>query len=161
MTLPDPSVRLHEIEIAIFVPFRPMLSQRCDVVQFHKVLSGNVKMYVETKFDGERFQLHMENGQFKYFSKNGYDYTSTYGNDFSNGLYTPLLKNAFRKDVRKIILDGEMMGWNKSTKKFGSKGWYYWKIIQYPMNFINIKKCCEQNCIVRFLFYKNFQGQKI
>ncbi|KAF2895633.1 hypothetical protein ILUMI_10543 [Ignelater luminosus] len=120
-TLTDPSVRLHEIEIAIFVPFRPMLSQRCDVVQFNKVFSGNVKMYVETKFDGERFQLHMENGQFKYFSKNGYDYTSTYGSDFTNGIFTPLLKNSFKKDVWKIILDGEMMGWNKSTKKFGSK----------------------------------------
>lgn len=77
---------------------------------------------MENKFDGERFQLHMENNTFKYFSRNGYDYTSTYGSNFYTGLYTPLLKNVFKSHVSRIILDGEMMGWNTVTKKFGSKG---------------------------------------
>lgn len=124
-TLKDLPTRLHEIEIQIFSPFRPMLSQRMDVKQFKKTVDGNRLFCVENKFDGERFQLHMENGVFKYFSRNGFDYTDTYGKDFTSGLYTPLLKNVFSKNVKKIILDGEMMGWNKKTGKFGSKGMAY------------------------------------
>ncbi|KAK5642584.1 hypothetical protein RI129_008751 [Pyrocoelia pectoralis] len=121
-TLSDLTVRLHEIEVSMFSPFRPMLSQRCDPVQFKKVFSNNPRLYIENKFDGERFQLHMDNNVFKFFSRNGFDYTSTYGANYSTGGYTPLLKNAFKRHVRNVILDGEMMGWNKKTNQFGSKG---------------------------------------
>lgn len=121
-TLKDPSLLLHELEIEIFSPFRPMLSQRMDVKAFKKTVNDDRLFYIETKFDGERFQLHMQNGEFRYFSRNGYDYTPTYGNNFRTGLYTPLLKDVLSKNVTKIILDGEMMGWNKKTKKLGSKG---------------------------------------
>lgn len=38
------------------------------------------------------------------------------------GIFTPKLKNVFQPFVRKVILDGEMMLWNKLTKKYGSKG---------------------------------------
>ncbi|XP_031347171.1 DNA ligase 4 isoform X2 [Photinus pyralis] len=121
-TLSDLTARLHEIEVSVFSPFRPMLSQRCDPLQFRKVFSKNPRLYIENKFDGERFQLHMENNTFKFFSRNGFDYTSTYGSNYYTGSYTPLLKNSFKQNVRNVILDGEMMGWNKRTNQFGSKG---------------------------------------
>ncbi|KAF5275361.1 hypothetical protein FQR65_LT04189 [Abscondita terminalis] len=119
--LSELSIRLHEIEISLFSPFRPMLSNRCDVSQFHKTFMKAKTVFVETKFDGERFQLHMKNNKFKYFSRNGFDFTQSYGEDFSSGLYTPLLVNVFNTKVKSIILDGEMMGWNKKTNRFGSK----------------------------------------
>lgn len=38
------------------------------------------------------------------------------------GMFTPKLKNIFHPDIKSVILDGEMMLWNKSTQKYGSKG---------------------------------------
>lgn len=68
--LNDPSVRLHEIEITLFEPFRPMLAERCDVQNVEKYFIHNPgKRYVETKLDGERSQMHFSNGEFKYFSR--------------------------------------------------------------------------------------------
>lgn len=67
--LKDPNVRLHEIEIEIFQPFKPMLSQRCDIQEVDKDITSADHYYVETKFDGERFQLHCSNGEYKYFSR--------------------------------------------------------------------------------------------
>lgn len=34
--------------------------------------------YVETKFDGERLQVHKKNNEVKLFSRNGIDYTKIY-----------------------------------------------------------------------------------
>lgn len=102
-----------------------MLSLKCDKEVLDVEFKGNRLFYVENKFDGERFQLHMENNKFKYFSKNGYDYTNTYGESYeSNGLITPYLKDML-KDVKNVIFDGEMMGWNTKTKQFGSKGIFF------------------------------------
>lgn len=134
--LMDPKVRLHEISISLFDAFNPMLSLKCDKKQFNKVFRGDVKLIVENKFDGERFQLHMKNGEFQYFSRRGFQYSNEFGTNFTNGLFTPLLKNTFAKNIKSLILDGEMMGWNTNTKQFGSKG----------MNF-DVKKLNESNTL--------------
>lgn len=99
-----------------------MLSLKCDSKVFESEVTEKRLLYIENKFDGERFQLHMKDHEFKYYSKNGYEYTNTYGSSYSSdGLTTPYLKEMF-KNVNNVILDGEMMGWNKRTKDFGSKG---------------------------------------
>lgn len=99
-----------------------MLSQQCNKQVLDTQVKDNRQFYVENKFDGERFQLHMKNHVFKYYSKNGYEYTNNYGHTYdSEGLITPYLKELF-KNITSIILDGEMMGWNTKTKQFGSKG---------------------------------------
>ncbi|KAJ3642629.1 hypothetical protein Zmor_025392 [Zophobas morio] len=123
--LHDPKVKLHELEINIFEPFKPMLSKRCDASNFKKCFPDAKTFVTENKFDGERFQLHMEDGKFKYFSRNGYDFTNSYGASFEDGIFTPLLKNVFDLETKRVILDGEMMLWNKKTKRFGSKGMNY------------------------------------
>lgn len=46
-----------------------MLAERCDVQTVEESMKKSRFYYVETKYDGERFQLHMENGVFKYFSR--------------------------------------------------------------------------------------------
>lgn len=99
-----------------------MLSKRCNAYEFNKKISDPCHFFIETKFDGERFQLHMKDGNFKYFSRNGFDYTQQYGHTYVQGIYTPFLNGVFDKSVKSIILDGEMMGYNKKEKVLGSKG---------------------------------------
>lgn len=123
--LNDSTKRLHELEISIFTPFRPMLSLKCDSKVFENEVTDKRLFYIENKFDGERFQLHMKDNVFKYYSKNGYEYTNNYGGSYdSDGLITPYLKEMF-KNVNSLIFDGEMMGWNKKIRDFGSKGKFY------------------------------------
>lgn len=83
--LADQKVRLHELEIEIFEAFRPMLSKRIDNNNFKKEFKNDKMYYLENKFDGERFQLHVKNGEFKYFSRNGFDFTENYGRTYDTG----------------------------------------------------------------------------
>lgn len=68
--LRDPKRRLHEVEVTLFTPCRPMLAERCDVQDIEKhFIRRPGSRYVETKLDGERSQLHYSNGEFKFFSR--------------------------------------------------------------------------------------------
>lgn len=67
--LKDPSIRLNEIQISLFEFFKPMLCQMCDIQSINCNIKKLEYYYVEIKFDGERFQLHYQNGEFKYFSR--------------------------------------------------------------------------------------------
>lgn len=67
--LKNSDVRLHEIEVEVFLPFKPMLSEECDALNLEFYLKKSPYFYVETKMDGERFQIHMKEGSFKYFSR--------------------------------------------------------------------------------------------
>ena len=77
-TLRDPSVRLHEMEIELMAPFRPQLADRGPISRIEKAM-GNKEFYIETKYDGERIQIHRRGGQFKFFSRNGFDFTDDFG----------------------------------------------------------------------------------
>lgn len=81
-----------------------------------------IDFFVETKMDGERFQIHIENGLFKYYSRNGYDYTQTFGSNRSEGALTPFLCNNLADNIKNAILDGEMMVWNKERLIYHVKG---------------------------------------
>lgn len=118
-------VRMDEIEIELFSPFFPMLSEKCDIKIINTVVNDCDEFLLEEKFDGERFQIHMNDGVFKYFSRNGYDYTNTFGENYDVGLLSPHLRTVFNSSVRSIVLDGEMMGFNKDTQSFGSKGMHF------------------------------------
>lgn len=67
--LKNSEIRLNEIEIELFLPFKPMLSEECDIQKIEFYLKKSSYFYVETKLDGERFQLHMKEGNYKYFSR--------------------------------------------------------------------------------------------
>jgi len=66
--LKDPNIRLHEIDISIFAPFRPMLADRAAPDKVVNLMH-NRTFYIETKYDGERMQLHRKGDEFKYFSR--------------------------------------------------------------------------------------------
>jgi len=67
--LNDASVRMNELDIGIFSPFSPMLSEELDIRVLEPIFAKFPLFYIETKMDGERFQIHMKQGVFKYFSR--------------------------------------------------------------------------------------------
>ncbi|XP_047525298.1 DNA ligase 4 isoform X3 [Pieris napi] len=121
--LGDGDTRPIELGVQVFFAVCPMLSERLNVTRIAQLLASDKIYQVEDKFDGERFQMHMENGIFEYFSRKGFTYSNNYGKTFdSNGLLTPLLKECFISSASSFIIDGEMMGWHKEYQCFGSKG---------------------------------------
>ncbi|XP_038207910.1 DNA ligase 4-like isoform X1 [Zerene cesonia] len=119
--LSDGDTRPIELGVKVFYAVSPMLSERLDITRISQ-LSSDKTYQIEDKFDGERFQIHMEDGVFEYFSRKGFTYASNYGKTYDSGLLTPRLRDCFSPNVKSFILDGEMMGWHKEYQCFGSKG---------------------------------------
>ena len=121
--LRDPNVRRNEIEIGLFEPFKPMLADRCTIGEFHRSMTGR-DFYVETKYDGERMQLHMKDGRFKFYSRNGFDFTEDFGSSAdSSGMFSFYAASALKKaKVGSVILDGEICAYNFVTDTLTQKG---------------------------------------
>jgi DNA ligase-4 len=67
---------------------------------------------IETKFDGERIQVHRARpNTFHYFTRNNFDFGPR-GYDVLNRLF----KRRLAKD--RCVLDGELVIWNKTDKNF-------------------------------------------
>ncbi|KAK0161116.1 hypothetical protein PV327_009628 [Microctonus hyperodae] len=113
--------------ITVLLPFKPMLLERLSISDINKLfLDKNQSYIVQTKFDGERSQLHMKNGKFKYYSRHGYDITNHggYGESkySSTDCFTNKISSLINPTCQSIIIDGELMGWHKEKCIFGSKG---------------------------------------
>ena len=119
--LMDPSFRLNEAAIQLFTPFRPMLGQRASIPQAYKLAEGK-PFYVETKFDGDRMQLHRDGDDYRYFSRSSKDYTSSFGASPTEGSLTPRIHPAFCPHISRCILDGEMVGYDVTEDCFVPKG---------------------------------------
>lgn len=107
----------------IVQPFQHIQAMLCEM--FHgslEQLMAEDVLYLETKMDGERFQVHYANERFKYISRNGIDYTASFGGDFQSGKLTPLLQPLLPTNLQSIILDGEMMVYDMQRKCFRDKG---------------------------------------
>lgn len=102
-----------EDSVEVFKPIRSMLCQKFDRKSSRNLLQN--EMYHETKMDGERFQLHMKDGEYHYYSRNSHDFSNTF-----NALLSPLIH--FSCVVHNIILDGEMLVWDKDEKRYHAKG---------------------------------------
>ncbi|KAK7069753.1 DNA ligase (ATP) [Halocaridina rubra] len=120
-TLSDPSVRLHEIEVSLFSAFRPMLAERAVLDKVENQMNRKT-YYAETKFDGERSQIHKRGNVYKYFSRNGFDFTDNFGGDPNSGIFTPYLHGLFKSFVQEVIIDGEVICWSKTHRTIISKG---------------------------------------
>ncbi|XP_030379064.1 DNA ligase 4-like [Scaptodrosophila lebanonensis] len=105
--------------IAPFHQIRPMLCERFPG-KIEELMQSDV-LYMEIKMDGERFQLHFANNRFKYISRNGADFTRNFGDSYEHGNLTPKLRTLLPLDMQSIILDGEMMIWDKNQKRFREK----------------------------------------
>lgn len=79
-------------------------------------LLGGRQFYIETKFDGERFQLHKKGSKYMYFSRNSHDYTEMFGDDIHSGTLTPFIHSLFKANVTSLILDGEMCTYSATDR---------------------------------------------
>ncbi|XP_062537233.1 DNA ligase 4 [Armigeres subalbatus] len=108
--------------VRLFNPVKPMLCQRVDL----KLVDGMIKkdeFWLETKMDGERFQVHKEGQIFKYFSRNSYEYSHVFGENVNHrgSTLTPYLSHLLAANVQSVILDGEMMVFDKSELIYRDK----------------------------------------
>ena len=139
----DPSTVLIGTGLSLFNFFRNMLCVRFNIseedekpgqVSTRKATSRRRKeaitippspFTIETKWDGERFQIHYQRDPssgrdiFKYFSRGGFDFTAS----FTETL-TPRLRARFvnSSSIESFILDGEMMAWNYAKQCYTQKG---------------------------------------
>ncbi|XP_017767797.1 PREDICTED: DNA ligase 4 [Nicrophorus vespilloides] len=126
-----------DIAVQLFSCVRPMLSKRCCKDIFSKLFGREHVYFMETKYDGERFQIHYNHNVVKLFSRNGFDFTSKFQE------LVDVLPSLIKSNARNFIIDGEMMLWNKAEKKFASKG--------YRVDVKNLKPEDEyQACFVSF-----------
>ncbi|KAI5860613.1 ATP-dependent DNA ligase [Durotheca rogersii] len=133
----DSSVRLADgqIDVRLMQCFQPQLCHYQMSTSFEKMvdrlnttnrIEGDDEFWIEEKLDGERIQLHMEEGddvpggkRFRFWSRKAKDYTYLYGEGFEdeNSSLTRHLRDAFAPGVRNIILDGEMIVWDPEIGK--------------------------------------------
>ena len=116
--LKDPALRLHEMEVELGQPFRPQLADRLPIAKLEKLFGGR-EFFIETKYDGERCQVHLlQDGRLAAFSRNGHDFSGEYE---AAGLGT-VLRACLGATVRTVILDGEMCAWSRQTGGLVQKG---------------------------------------
>ncbi|OAD59332.1 DNA ligase 4, partial [Eufriesea mexicana] len=143
-TLADPQMRYHH-DIQVFSHFKPMLLEYCQIEDIEKLFNEGEQYFVQCKYDGERSQIHMKDGKYMYFTRQGYDITNNpgYGKTSSSGFMSSVFSRLLNPQIKSIILDGELLGWHKEKKLLGSKGMNY-----------DVKKLSEnshyQPCFVAF-----------
>lgn len=127
----DTEVRLdgEDTGITLMQCFQPQLAAfQPKAGSFDKIVSklrptpDDDSFWIEEKLDGERMQLHMMEDPsapggkvFGFWSRKAKDYAYLYGQHFQGeeaGALTRFIKDAFSKNVRNIILDGEMITWD-------------------------------------------------
>ncbi|KAH8724077.1 DNA ligase 4 [Phaeosphaeriaceae sp. PMI808] len=127
----DPEIRLEgeDTGLGLMQCFQPQLAQFQDKGgSFEKMVgrirakSGDDMFWIEEKLDGERMQLHMMEDPdspggrlFGFWSRKAKDYAYLYGKHLQgdeSGALTRFIKDAFGKNVKNIILDGEMITWD-------------------------------------------------
>ncbi|KAM7184329.1 hypothetical protein V8F33_013053 [Rhypophila sp. PSN 637] len=130
----DPEFRLEQQKTGVTLMncFQPQLAQFQMTSTFTKLVSNlginedNPEFWIEEKLDGERMQMHMEEDssvpggyKFGFWSRKAKDYTYLYGSGLKddNSALTRHLENAFIKEVRNLILDGEMITWDPEVDK--------------------------------------------
>ena len=94
----------------MFCPIKPMLAARMTLDNIMNTFQ-ETKALVETKFDGERLQCHLQNKQVKFFTRNGIDYTTLYGQKLSHLIVSCV-------NAKCAILDGEVVVWDKKEQKY-------------------------------------------
>ncbi|GAB0098857.1 DNA ligase 4 [Sergentomyia squamirostris] len=101
--------------VKVFNHVKPMLLARINLQVLQQTLASG-EFFIETKMDGERFQIHRSGAEYRFFSRNSKDYT----NKFEAIVYS--LNQLIAPNVQNIIIDGEMMVWNRDEQNFYTKG---------------------------------------
>lgn len=105
--------------------FQPRVGSFDKIVAKLKPIEEDNTFWIEEKLDGERMQLHMMEDPsapggrvFGFWSRKAKDYAYLYGKHLSgaeSGALTRFIKDAFHKNIRNVILDGEMITWDMDT----------------------------------------------
>ncbi|KAL6068764.1 DNA ligase, variant 2 [Balamuthia mandrillaris] len=112
--LKDPTFRLSSKNASLFQPVKPMLASRRSPELVTKFMGGK-PFSIETKFDGERVQLHKDGKNIKLYSRNSNDVTAIYGPTLIPHLLASVL-------VTRCIIDGELLVWDSLTGRFEDFG---------------------------------------
>ena len=101
--------------------------------------------YIETKYDGERCQLHKKGDQFKFFSRNGFDFTYDYGETATeHGKFSSYFVKSINDNITDLIVDGEMCAWSKEDNRI------LWKSEQMNIRQIRDDDPKVQQCLVLY-----------
>lgn len=124
--LRDPNYALSsdDLDIQVSRPFAPQLStnpSRLRALQSYDAIVRHLNrdFYIEEKVDGERILIHYDDfgRRIKFYTRRGTDYTYLYGNSVEgDGGFAPYLRNCIHKNVRSVILDGEMVSYDPVRK---------------------------------------------
>lgn len=94
----------------MFYPVRPMLAGKPMSASSGWDLSSWIRnkerVVVETKYDGERLQCHLQDKVIKFFSRNGHNVTAIYGPSMSPQIIKSISATA-------AILDGEIVVYDR------------------------------------------------
>lgn len=100
-------------------PFQPMLCARVRMSALDALIAGHAHC-AETKYDGERFQIHrLSDGTFRYYSRRGHDYTAHFDRSLSADLLRT--RSALFRSATDAIVDGEMMVWDRQRGGYRTK----------------------------------------
>ena len=105
----DPNVRTQDNMVQLFFLVKPMLAAQVPPNEVIQKMGGD-EFVIETKFDGNRYQVHRSGDKLVLFSRK---------NRTPTGLESiePFLKQCIAGDD--WIIDGELMAWDEDEKKFG------------------------------------------
>eukprot|EP00300_Choanocystis_sp_HF-7_P017090 c19630_g1_i3.p1 GENE.c19630_g1_i3~~c19630_g1_i3.p1 ORF type:complete len:615 (+),score=123.30 c19630_g1_i3:51-1847(+) len=105
-------------DIGLHLCVKPMLATTKDPVEIPTCMGipdSQIEFILEPKMDGERLQIHYDavTKAYSLFSRNAKDYTDKYGTRLSRIFMTYL-----HSSVQNIILDGELLTYDKETKQY-------------------------------------------
>jgi len=100
----------------LFFPIKPMLAGKLNLLQIQEFLRSKfdknpqMPILVETKFDGERIQVHLQDFAVMFFSRGGKNYS---------GIYSNKMAGFIRENVnaQAAVLDGEIIVWDNKLQK--------------------------------------------
>ncbi|CAI4228054.1 unnamed protein product [Auanema sp. JU1783] len=97
--------------------FSPMLLARLTIGEVEDQMRNlHGGFYLETKFDGEHVILHKNGDDYKWFTRNGKDFTMNYGSN-KNEKLAAAIHSFFKPTLKQCILDCELMHYDEATGK--------------------------------------------
>jgi DNA ligase-4 len=112
--LKNPQKKLIHDQVTLFNPVKPMLAARYPPEKVPKLME-NKQFIIETKYDGERLQVHRDGDTIKLFSRNSNDVTDIYGEHI-----IPVIKELVK--TSRVILDGEILIWDTIAERYEDFG---------------------------------------
>ena len=79
-------------------PFKPMLAKRVNIRSIPKTIKSD-SFWIEEKVDGERIQLHKDDNEYRYWSRNIINFSEAYGTTPNAGSLTPFIHSQFDEKI--------------------------------------------------------------